>query len=267
MALQRIPTDAGVMYNFGDKNQFERPAWPDAMEASEPANFLEYAADALGSYMDAMEAISNDKRISDFGKAERLTPKSAEVLEVMARTSGALDKYDADRDAEEAALLAVPRLGPGEGAEAVIDSEVRSWWRLMDRSARASTLSKLMGGPAEHQRITLALLRSPTAALDNDMLALREAWNDFQRRQSPQKVEALEVARQTSEISRRALAHVAGRTATLVRWEKPQMLDALLGVNNEFTKRGAKVFGFNDADVAAATRRAEARQRQAIFGH
>ncbi len=268
MAIERIAKeDGGMTYVFGPNNVIDRPAWPAAMDASEPANFFEFAADAVGSYMDAAAEISADKRTSDFGKTERLTPKSAEVLEVIARTSGAIDKYEADRDAEEAAMLAVPSLGAGESAEVAIDIEIRQWWRGMDQSERSQYVGKLAAGDLAHQRVALALLRSPVALLDRELLGIRDGWNEARRNANPQLAESLTVAREAIEVARRSLAHLAGRTAVLVRWDRQRMLEALLSVNNEFTHRGVKVYGFTDADVAMTRRRMEAMQRKATFGH
>ena len=64
----------GVVYNFGPNNIIQRPAWPTAMDASEPANFTEYAVEAYGSYLDFIKKIAADESLINLNSlAKRLT--------------------------------------------------------------------------------------------------------------------------------------------------------------------------------------------------
>ena len=253
----------GVIYNFGPNNIIQRPAWPTAMDASEPANFTEYAVEAYGSYLDFIKKIAADESLSAKGKADRLDPKSAEALEVMARTSAALDKFDHDTDMKEAVLVNVPAMDATATAEAAIDVEVRQWWRGLTESERARQLGRMLAHPILHQRATLALLRSPVAAWDRNMRELRASWDDARRAADPATTEAITAAREVSDVARRTLAHVAGKTAITVRWERGRMLEAILGAKNEFTQRGYGVFGFPEQEVQRTKLLMEAKQRKA----
>ncbi|HWH74538.1 MAG TPA: hypothetical protein VNV16_09795 [Methylibium sp.] len=260
MAIERFPTEGGGMrYVFEPGRQFERPAWPAGAAQTECANWIESAANDYSQYLDEVDIVIQDQRLSSFGKEERLVVKHGGILESVSKLRGAIDHYSAGWDKIERDLYQVPEL-TNDAGQAAIDIEVRQWWRGMSSTERTQYLQALSQPDNNLGRIRLALLRSPIAVLDHELTVVREAWNAEKRALQPAIAESIDTARQTIATAEVAAAHLGGMAMVSTQWDSDRIASHLLGSTNEFARRGYRVFGIGDEGMARAKRIAEGRR-------
>jgi hypothetical protein len=124
-------------------------------------NAVQTAIREVAKLDEAYAAARADKRLSPAGQEEQVRPLRAKaeaaVRERRERVAAELAAVEAGR----AALLAVPRLEPGDAAGAALDREVRERFGQLPEHQRKALHEAMRSG--EQERVLLALARDPFA--------------------------------------------------------------------------------------------------------
>ena len=99
-----------------------------------------------------------------------------------------------------------------------------------------------------HERIEIALLRSPIALVDVEVSSIRAAWNRAAREQNPSEAIAIAEGRHEVEWGRHALLTAAAKARSATRWDDKRILERLITSKNN----GYAVYGFTTGDVVNA---------------
>ncbi len=223
---------------------FLLPPLSDTDLAGEPAIRFSVALEAINALHATTQAVQADPHLTAEGKAARLRPDRERTLDQVAATAEALDSYEASLDRREAELLRVPELHPQNAAEAIVDRELRDYWRSLPMEQRHKLLDAMNEGPG-HERLEIALLRSPYAQLDHEIRVVRESWNRGRRIENPTEASAIDAARAQIEWGRRAMAHLTSITLRTVAMGDGA-LKALVSAGRE---KAAKAFGYDQAQI------------------
>lgn len=255
---QSNKTEHGVEYAAAG-TPFHLPPLAEADVASEPAIRFSVALEVVNGLHARTQQVMADPHLTAEGKSAQLRPDRERVLDQVAATVEAIETYADQLDAREANLLRVPELHPQNAAEAIVDRELRDYWRSLDMEGRHNLLNAMDRGP-EHQRLEIALLRSPYGQLDHEIGMVRESWNRGRRISNPTEAFAIEAGRAQVEWGRRAMAHVSSialRTTAM----GDGALKALLNAGRE---RAARAFGFAQNQIEGTKRQIEIeKQRRA----
>jgi hypothetical protein len=197
-----------------------------------------------------------DAKLSELGKSEKLAAPREAAVTVAARCWQNLADYAADVAEREAELYAVPQIPPSHSAEAAIDGEIRHFIRSLTGEERTKFLTEI--GEGKHQRITLALCRSPVPIGIPEQVAMA-AWRQSIALENVGTVAGLQVEHLAVEWGRSALAAVAKlvaestglKRAAIFRLAKDEKLD------------GLDAFGFSATEKANLARVAEAMKKRA----
>lgn len=228
---------------------FQLPKIDATLRAHPAHGWFTAGLTVLGELIDRTTEIKNDNKLSDLGKAEKLEPEYTGSLRAISAFAGALEAEESDLSALEQKLLAVPPLLASDAAEAILDREVRDWWRSQPTEARNAYL-QAMTTEGNHTRVELALLRSPIALLDHETQVIRESWNRRRRLSDPGQWAKIEMDRASVEWAKRGASHIAGMAKAVTKWPGHRILRALLDGDNAMQHRGASMFGFNQQDIA-----------------
>lgn len=240
---------------------FSLPLLHEVLTAEEPVVRFGSAIEAVNTLHEITRSTQSDATLSDLGKAQRLEPRRDEVLKWTAGHIAAIDDYEASLDAREARLTAVPELHPQNAAEAVIDRELRDWWRSQSVSERAELMRRMQSEPG-HSRLQIALLRSPYALLDTETTVARDAWQRAKRLENPAEATAIDQGRVVTEWARRAFGHLSGVAMSVTTYPRDRVLSLLLA--DKSTARAASSFGFQKDFIEQAERAMKGKARQAV---
>lgn len=251
-------TEHGVQYTAAGTPFFLPPlSEPDL--ASEPAIRFSVALEIINDLHAKTQQVQADPHLTGQGKDAQLRPDRERTLDQVAATVEALDNYAASLDKREAELLRVPELHPQNAAEAIIDGELRAFWRTLDMKGRHALLNAMDSGP-EHQRLELALLRAPYSVLDHEIQMVRDSWNRGRRIANPTEACAIDAGRAQVEWGRRAMAHLTSVTLRTTGMGS-SALKALVSAGRE---KAAKSFGYDQAQIEQMKRQIEVeKQRKA----
>jgi len=265
MPLQKTTETSGsVVYAFPTGHRFHHQAAPDHLRALEPVLVFEAMAELLGELGDKQSAIHRNETLSDIGRSRQLEPLRTDFIRRLAAVSSQMDGYAESLDKREATLTRVPSLDPTHSAMAIEDREVRDWWRSLSMDDRTKLLSRIDNEPG-HDRLMIALMRAPVAQmqLDHEVALVRSVWNRTKRLDNPVEAEAVDSGRAALDWGRRGLAHVAGITSSVVDLEPALVLRTIVASDDDMTRKGFGVFGF-DALQAAQQRRIVEHQQRAL---
>ncbi len=146
----------------------------------------------------------------------------------------------------------MPELHPQNAAEAIIDRELRDYWRSLDMQERHKIIDAMSEGPG-HERMEIALLRSPYARVDYQIALVRESWNRGRRLDNPAEAVAIDTGRAQIEWGRRAMGHLSSITLRATGLGDGA-LKALLNAGRE---RAARAFGFDQHQIEGTKRQIE----------
>ncbi|SEN09934.1 hypothetical protein SAMN02800694_2768 [Luteibacter sp. UNCMF331Sha3.1] len=240
---QSNKTEHGVQH-VAAGTPFHLPALSDTDLAGEPAIRFAVALDAVNDLHAKTQQVQADPHLTGQGKDAQLRPHRERTLDQVAATLEALDSYSGSLDKREAELLRVPELHREAAAEAIIDRELRDYWRSLDMDGRHKLLDAMNSGP-EHQRLEIALLRSPYAQLDHEIRVVRESWNRGRRIENPTEAFAIEAGRSQVEWGRRAMSHLSSITLRTTAMGEGA-LKALVSAGRE---KAAKAFGYDQGQI------------------
>lgn len=255
MTIKRTPGDhGGTIYTLLSGHSFQLEPFPGAEKNSPQSAIFERALDVLGSFVQALRQIEADETLSPLGRERKLGPLRINAIREVARARANVDTIARGFDEREAAMLRVPTVDPTHSAVAIEDREIRDWWRALEPERRAEMM-RLFDTEPGHERIELALLRSPVALADLELRSIREAWNRGRRLNNAAETLAIDNGRNVTEWARRGIAHVAGITASVTGLASQHILRAILEDEGDTDRGGYLAFGFTTGDAAEMRRR------------
>lgn len=209
------------------------------------------ALEAVNNAHREMSAVSADQALSEYGKTQKLEPRRELLIAEVATQIDGLEKFEENLDRREAVLLAVPVLHPQNAADAIIDRELRDWWKGQDKGVRLDLLQKMNEEPG-HERLEIALLRSPYAQADLEVKLARDAWNKAKRMEYPAEAEVIASGRNQIEWARKAFAQITPISALLSQLDDKKLLNLL--IRDGRTEKTIEAFGFDCPSIARAKR-------------
>lgn len=213
----------------------------------EPAMRLKASLDTINGLHDTTKTVMADDHLSSLGKEQKLKSHREKALDLIATHVEGIEVFSEHLDKREETLLAVPQ----NAAEAIIDRELRDWWRDQPNKARLAIIDQMSVGP-EHKRLELALLRSPYAQADHELRMVRESWNRGRRLDNPAEAESISVGRRQVEWARRGMAHIAAITSLTLGQPRESVLRGLLKAGKG--SKALNAFGFTAVEVERAKR-------------
>jgi hypothetical protein len=249
----------------GSVGEFSMPAIPESEAHTLPVLKFNAAVKALGDYADKASAIVGDRELSDLGRTKRLEPLQTQLVLQMAGADAQLDREVAHFDKRESDLLAVPKLDPTHAAVAVEDRELRGWWRQQSAEERSAHLQRIASEPG-HERLMIAMMRSPVPQLDHEVKFIADVWKSVKRLDNPGEALAIDQGRSNLEWARRGVAQVAGLTRMALQWDDKRVVRTVLNSADPDHHGAFKVFGIDAMAAEAAKRSIESESRIAQLG-
>lgn len=242
--------DGQLKFAIGHDQTFIQPAAPDFIQQLEPFVFMQGAASNIADVVDEVASVRGNDNLSKAGIERQITPLRARAVENLAQVWAGFANYEAHIERRDAALVALPQLDPGHAAAAIEDREVRDWWRAQSMEARPKLLEKISSEPG-HERLMIALLRSPVAMmnLDHEVAFVRDVWRRNARLNNPAEAEMIDAGRIAVEWSRRGLQQLAAVGMRVIGSERESILQTVLASKEERVRQGYGVFGFGEIDV------------------
>lgn len=127
----------------------------------------------LSDFIDRNAAIAGDAALSPVGKQNKKQPLALAAVKALHEVDDKLQIFGGQQSYKLLSLYTVPAIASGNAVQALLDREIREWWRGLSPTARGAVLPKLIAGklPA----VALALQRSPIP-LDSDEQQVADAW-------------------------------------------------------------------------------------------
>lgn len=245
---QSRKSDHGVVHMIAGR-PVHLPELDELDSVSEPVVRFCAAMTAVNDTHAEIGRIKADQTLSSYGKDQKLDPRRERLINDLAMQIEGLDKFEESIDKREAMLLAVPELHPQNAADAIIDRELRDWWKEQSKGVRMDLLQKMNEAPG-HERLEIALLRSPYAQVDIEVKLAREAWNNAKRLQNPAEAQAISMWRKQHEWTGKAFAHLTPIGALLTELPGPKVLEVL--VRKGRTNKAMQAFGFDAQSIERA---------------
>ena len=131
------------------------------------------AVSAVQEYATQAAKIQGNVNLSTMGKVSALRPVAEIAVAGVYRAYNAILTLGGETLAAQAKLYAVPALKPGDAAQALLDREMRDWFRNLDDVNRQRYTAQMVGGklPA----VALALIRSPVPLSASEEV-IEQAW-------------------------------------------------------------------------------------------
>ena len=230
-------------YDTGEGATFTMPELSQRLENAEPVKQFHLALNYLDRLTSKTREITSDQNLSQTGKDTRLDPVRTEALQNIAAGAETLNRYEAQINAREAEMLALPKLPEQATVAAIEEREIRDYWRSQSLEERTKISRQMQDNPAAHERLMLAVLRSPIpVALDEGKELMTELWSAARRASNPELAASIADSRQALEWARRGYAHAAVIARRRTTWPGDKVRKALMS-GNELAIKGASVFG------------------------
>ena len=223
---------------------------PDSLKNHPAVATANLALDKVDELHQVREAVMSDPTLSPLGKSAKLAKPISNMLRAVAGASAVNAISGESADKREADMLAVPELAKTDAPGAAIDVEVRQWWRALPANERLQMLQKFNESP-DHQRIEAALLRSPVALADPELLSIRDGWNRQARMNNQNDAFAIDRDRHAIAWSDAAIGHAAGIATSMAGMDRQSMLHTIVTGNNPLAD-GARAFGFSQREIDGA---------------
>lgn len=232
-------------------------AVPDSsVQSSGSFQVHEAAFSELVALDDALAAIQHDKKLSDFGKSERIEKLSGVALGNIAAAVANMDATQSSLDRIEAEALSPGVVDPGDLAGALLDQEIRAWFAAQKNDPKVlAEIGKL------DLRVQAALMRSPIPIAEPAREILRKSWDEAKRVQDPIKHRLIASGRKSIGWARCGLLQMAGIARVMVGLPSDRLLHLLTSNENELAHQGLHVFGFSSNEVAMAKQWISAERR------
>jgi hypothetical protein len=144
----------------------------------------------LKTFIEKNVAVAADATLSPMGKRAKQIPLAQAAIKAVWRQSDALATFGGKTLARLTALYSPPAIAPGNATQALLDREVREWFRGLSADERGKVLPKLLAGALP--QVALALMRSPIP-LDSDEQMIANAWKASVRAENEGEVVDLEM--------------------------------------------------------------------------
>lgn len=163
---------------------------------SNDPSYLETASAhlALDRWGEAVKAAMADRSLSPEGRHTRVVSATEQALSAVGKRFAALEEIAAKLARQHADLYAVPR---PDQVDAMIDVHL---YAKADGMSTADIIGALMDG--KHDRLLLALARSPMPLPDVVAERVNDAWAQKVRAEKPAETAALGLAEQANEWAR-----------------------------------------------------------------
>lgn len=262
MALNIIETpDAPTArYTIDHAGTFDLPKIGESQRATLPAVMFRAAVQHLADTAEEIAKVEADATLSELGKARKLEPLRKELIKKIAGNDANVDVDERHWNAQEAELLAVPKVDPGNTVAAVEDREIRDWWRAQSQDDRSKIMQRMQAEPG-NERLMIAMLRSPIPQLDHEVKFMRELWNQLARLNDPAKAFAIQDGRAGVELARRGIAIVAGISKRVTKLDERSIAETLLGDGSGGLDKKHGLFAVSFQTMETAKRIAEQRAK------
>lgn len=249
----------GLHYTLpGSFGRFAMPPLHESERQSLSIVMFDTAVQGLGEYLDAAPAILNDRELSELGRTKKIEPLQTKLVLGTAYVDAQLDRDAAHVDKLERELLAVPKLEQTYTAMAIEDREIRDYWRQQPAEERAKLLKRIES-ESGHERLMIALMRSPVPQLEHEVQFVADVWKRFKRQENPGQALAIDRGRANVEWARRGVRQVAGLVRNVLKWDEQSIVRAVLTSSDPSHHSGFKVFGIS-AMAAEVVKRAIAHE-------
>ncbi|WP_218510614.1 hypothetical protein [Variovorax sp. dw_308] len=266
MAVEKTILNGGqTQINLAGGKTFVMPTLDSATVAvaSEPLMYFEGQLSLLDTFVEESALIHGDAMLSPLGKEQKLLPKQKERIEGVSRAWASIENYEQSLDRREAEMLRVPNLDPTHTAMAIEDREMRDWWARQDSDTRTKLLNQIGDEPG-HDRMMIALLRSPVPQLDHEVKFVRDVWNRSKRLENLPEAESISSGRAAVEWARRGVTTVAALARQVIGWNDDRTLHTLISSEEERVQKGFGVFGYGQATVVRMRQRIAGEKRQRV---
>lgn len=232
--------------------------------ASPAVALVQSATETLTETATKVHTIRTDRDLSTDGRQRRVAPVLAQGIEEIAMIWTACEENIARVAEAEAKLLAVPALAPSATAVALVEIEMRQWFRAQLPDTRAATLTRITAPTAsdDDRALLIALLHNPVGVSDPETKILRDRWEANARNAQPDTAVRIEVERESLEWAQHCIAVLAASMVNVVGGDRVDILRTLLR-SNERAQRGFRAYGFNADDVARMRRIIDAERKAA----
>lgn len=234
----------GLHYTLPGSMRFAMPPLHESERQCLSIVMFDSAVHGLGEYLDAAPAILNDRELSELGRTKKIEPLQAKLVLGTVQVDTMLDRDEAHFDKLERELLAVPKLEATYTAMAVEDAEARSWWRSQPAEERAKLMKRIESEPG-HERLMIALMRSPVPQLEHEVQFVADVWKRLKRQDNPGQALAIDRGRANVEWARRGVRQVAGLAKNALKWDEQRILRTVLTSTDPNHHSGFKVFGIS----------------------
>ena len=249
--IDQDPNGGGVRYNLPSAGHFAMPALDDSVKGKLPVIMFTGAAEKLDEAASMFGAITSDRALTDFGKEQKLAPIQKEAVLSIARLHSVLDVEERHWQKRETDLLAVPKIDPTNSVAAIEAREIRDWFRTLGPAERTNVMDSL-GGDAENDVVTLALLRSPIQMLDWTVTEARKVWEKSRRLANPAEAMEIERGRSVLEWGRRGMGFLAALTRQVTKLSNDRIAQTVFEAEDENLHAVWKTFALDPTEVERA---------------
>jgi len=172
-------------------------AKPDDFEIGTAARAVRIAAEAAGR----RRVIDADPRLSEAAKVNDIAAVSNKARGELEKLRAEAVKARSEIETAAANFYGVPRAK--DTIEQMEDAEVRQWFAQQSGEANAKLFGEIAEG--QHERVLLALMRSPVPQEARYGQPIQAYWRDLQAKRDPIKAEAIELRRERVEFLEMAL--------------------------------------------------------------
>lgn len=247
------PETGSTLYSFGNSGSFELPTLEPVDTGSIPSTVFGNTIEQLADLTDQIARISEDRDLSDIGRQKKAEPVKRQAVLAIANLEANLEVEARHWDKREADLLAIPALDPTHAVGAIEAREARDWLRSLPSGKQAEVLERLKTEPG-HEKLILAMLRSPIPELDHLSDFARTVWERTKRNSNPAESMAISSGRSTVEWGRRGAAHCAAVAKNAVGWDDGQIARTLLTSDNPAHHNAFKSLGLSVQQVELSKR-------------
>ncbi|WP_371233613.1 hypothetical protein ACAW63_10915 [Pseudomonas sp. QE6] len=240
---QSVKTEHGVRHDIGEHQVF----LPEVSEADLGGDLVSRFA-VSKTFINELKAFTDsvmkDPLLSEAGKEAKLKDFRLRALDTLAIQLEGVEKFSEGIQRAEEELYRVPELHPQNAAEAIIDREIRDYFRGLSANEKTKILNEMKASP-KYERMEIALLRAPYIGVDWQTKDVRESWNERRRQADPAAAHAIQVFKDQLEWGQKAMSFIAGigvKSCGL----KDETIKVLVRAGRD---KAAKAFGFTQEQI------------------
>lgn len=205
---QSVKNEHGVRHDIGGHQVF-LPEVAEVDLSGDLVSRFDVSKTFINELKSFTDEVMQDPLLSDAGKEAKLKDFRLRALDTLALQLEGVEKFEQGIQRAEDELYRVPELHPQNAADAIIDSEIREYFRGLNATQRTKILNEMKVSD-QHERMEVALLRAPYGGVDWQTKDVRESWNERRRQANPTAAHAIQVFKDQLEWGRRAMSFIAG---------------------------------------------------------